>query len=539
MFLNDRLNFLPPELLEDILNHLSMKDWKTLRLTNKNISAPATSKLFRNFVLYSHENSFRRLESIANHETIRHLVIALTYDGRFLDVPLKISRQFTSVWSSQISEAEYKDLWDLASQLSSNRIKASTIIASGRQIVFLMEMFQKLPNIFEIAVHDLQENEHMQVRKDELPHFYEQMLLDTCNKHKHTSLGDVPLTVASGHGTKEHYSYIVLHSLQYLTRPLTVLKLYNVDFSHMDDTTDTKYLYGVLENSLRNLRHLTIRNSLVSEQGNVAVMYHMINLRGLLRLCSDVSELCLVLSNNQDMETEAQEPGRVLFSWLRLLMTDTLDWATSIRLVYSSRLTLLELGGLMLSGTELKHVLKPCMRTLRIMKLSGLIIVPDVDMDFKMKRTPRVCLVRLLTWIQKHFDLTEFRIKSRLSNCGMQDWVFYPDKVPNVRSQISDRDTLSRLEDYMVQGGHCPLQEFSIENDYFDFRCKSWNTPPPIADLVQSEYLNGDDRFQVSYPMPSVWPSGSEPDEDSDEEDEDEDEELETDGYGEIDSDLD
>ncbi|KAF2838332.1 hypothetical protein M501DRAFT_1032261 [Patellaria atrata CBS 101060] len=81
---------LPIELIELIINELSVDDWRHLRLVNKTLAGLATRRLFEDFHMGLFDNGVRNLYNIGHHPELRNYVKSFSFYNDLL--PKYISR---------------------------------------------------------------------------------------------------------------------------------------------------------------------------------------------------------------------------------------------------------------------------------------------------------------------------------------------------------------------------------------------------------------------------------------------------------------
>jgi hypothetical protein len=101
-FSSSGLDALPLEVLEMVVNHLVLRDMKSLRLDNEAYLLRLTPQVFCHSPVPFHPKNLQALHSITTHSHILHLIHSLTYDIRMI-------AQFTEEAVCQSVKARYVD----------------------------------------------------------------------------------------------------------------------------------------------------------------------------------------------------------------------------------------------------------------------------------------------------------------------------------------------------------------------------------------------------------------------------------------------
>ena len=156
-------------------------------------------------------------------------------------------------------------------------------------------------------------------------------------------------------------------------------------------------------------------------------------------------------------------------------MFDIYDWLTQrkislpAQLTWSPHLTTLELGDLLCTLQNFNDVMRHCRQSLRHLTSRNLQLVGSGYMphDTGQKSVKRGCLVALFRWISEDLNLESIGLIGWFQNDGMQGWYIHlgcddESKIPYVEK------LLTRVKQYILHGGVCPLDKFAVKEGYYD-----------------------------------------------------------------------
>ncbi len=87
-------NSTPPEIMEEICQHLTTEELKTTRLICRSFDPVAQKNLFKAITVKTNLESFQKLSSISHHPILKNHVRKVTYDGRLMPDTISYRRQW-------------------------------------------------------------------------------------------------------------------------------------------------------------------------------------------------------------------------------------------------------------------------------------------------------------------------------------------------------------------------------------------------------------------------------------------------------------
>ncbi|KAK5100381.1 hypothetical protein LTS08_005130 [Lithohypha guttulata] len=491
---------LPDELINQILDSLTNKDLKALRLTARRLLDSTTARIFKHFKLYPHQRSFERLDRICTTPRLQPLITRLTYDASYVLLTEGMRGSIQWLWKHDTSDdgfgAKKKKNLKHADFLNNQTIYSNRAIDNLWQLTRLESALARLPHLQSVVVVDPIPEElsrHGDIVLDELPDFYAKLVEEMCGcdptllAQLHLDEGDDQISSS--------YAHTVLLAAQKLVHPLRSLTLLETRWEHLLQGSSTN-LSHVLGAALCNLTSLKI----VSADG-------MPDYTG--RELTD--RLCTILSRATNLNNLHLAFGRS-FSAYRLgnvqdrsmFQPDQQERdyyePVSAQLTFSSSLRDLMLKDLVCTSTEMKRILLHCAVSLESLYIHSLTITPEE------RDGPRSCLVDLIKWMQQNLNLKNIVLEGKLTNCGMQDWRIdhnhkAQERCPTpIDDEVGETTNLSnQVEQFILQtDSHlCPLNHLTIEPGYFDFRREFRETPVP-HDLIDLAWT-GNENFRIVY----------------------------------------
>ena len=520
---------LPVELLENILARIQAPDLKALRQTSKFLQRLSTPRLYAKFTLFPHVRSFERLLSIAESDSLRLHVQHLEYDTGYLGLTDRFIRRLQTVWSSEIPADEKKKAIEHAQTINSQKMRADVALDNLAQLDYLERAFARLVNLRHIVVEDSCEHLDEGFTREELPSFYRQLAEETCGRFPHTRLEHGTLGVR--HVSRATYTHAVMIAAGKLPQPLEHLELYGLNWQNfLQQGTFSKFT-RLPELSMAGLRTLHL---CAEGAGYFPDSRAMANLQTLLRAAVNLEKLVFTDRWCDDIRLYGphlidDDIGTTCNSMFQPRYLEQASVPIPAQLIWSSKLKYLDLYGITISSKEFKNVLKPCCETLEFISLGNMMLMPE---DFTQSRgleTPRACWVNMFKWMQRHLkSLKSVNIASRLTNGGMQHWLIgHAEREPN--------PLRTRVYEFLLKGGPCPLEHVSIKPGDFDLKKKKWKGD--IPEILETDEYAGDESWQMEYNDESDLDSDLNDDElfdawevESDFEDEDDDDEWGDDG---------
>lgn len=139
------------------------------------------------------------------------------------------------------------------------------------------------------------------------------------------------------------------------------------------------------------------------------------------------------------------------------------------RLIRSKRLVSLSLHGMVCSDNKFRRVLNPCAATLRTLCINGLVLLRKHLEPVSASNIPdRACLVKIFKFLNEKLNLEHVSICGDFTNTSMQRWTFRNDRLSIVESMAMN-DLKGKLQKNIIYGGSCPLNQFEVPPDQYDY----------------------------------------------------------------------
>ena len=534
------LHRIPPELLNLILQHSGKKELKSLRLTSKRFRDVTTPRLLQHYTLYPHESSFDRLLAIADtatlSESIEELEINTAFRAlarvppRYLVPPIAEPYNRFKKVSEKVKKRKSPD--QVAKVAIALRTIYSKTFAGGNtsdelsQMVFLQHIFPKLSNLKRLRITDA--FSHI-----DLPHFYTTLLPDFCisSTKAYTRLLQ---EFHDDENVQQSYVFGVLAAARDV-RSLTTFQMHGIDWEDLLGMPDLFMRPILYRDSLARLKHLELTTEMGKHHWDGDVT---LNLQAMLKLAVKLQNLVLWFRKAD----EAEVGGESLYDWayeehcrsnfqLELNEHDE-DFEGMLeipaRLTWSSSLRHLDLKGLVCTSEEMQSILSHCCESLRSFELSDVILVPQT------RTGPRACFVKLFKWMQQHLHLEELKLEGFFTNGGMQHWQFLSESL---HRSVEEEDLKTKVVNFVVRGGSCPLDHVEIPDGYFDLGKLRYKKEAPKL-LAKDEKYRGDETLYMDYPDHEEVPSDEEEDEEEEDDDEDDSDEEDSDEGEDSDADT-
>lgn len=484
---HSQLLALPFELILEVWRYLDKKSLKSLRGTSKICEKHSTHHLFCSFTIYPHVRSFERLVQLSRQSHIARHVEELHYNTILLGLTEMINRRLASVYSAQIGETERKEVLKHAQQLHSENLRADAPFDELAQLSYLEKALPFLKNLETFVVVDatgLQVPSNELV--DHLPHFYEQFVNDTCGRFEHTKLERGMFGTPRLNGGA--YFRAILMSLHRASKPLERLIVRGIRWPALLSTSDFTKNRLLFDGVFSNLKHLELMQS---HNPLFPGPICMARLQGLLINMVNLERLELLFRQDHEIEIKGREMRDVVNdmrcqSYFSGLLVSHVNGPLPGRLSWSSKLKELVLTGMVCSGTEMKSILRHCAASLKILVIGDLVLTPEVFDG------PRSCLVNLIKWMGKRLNLEKIEIFGTMTNGGMQSWSLEPVYAQGQTDMLS-----TRVIQYILKGGECPLDHLAVPPGYYDLGKKTYTAALPES--LESEEFQGDCSFEMYY----------------------------------------
>lgn len=481
----------PLELLDNVWQRLDKKSLKSLRLTSRICNRLSTPMLFRSFSVYPHTRSFERLILVSEASNVANHVQCIIYDTVFVGLTNMILQRLRSVYSADISEEDKKAAIDHTLVLHKQNILVDVPTDLLASLSYLERAFAGLPNLKSVFIRDAAGGPFTQQLlwsnysgSESLPHFYTQIVDETCGKFEHTRL-------ERGYWGSPHcrapYSLPVLMALHKMPGSLEEIDMVGVrwiSFLQIGDWSKHHSLFKGLE-SLKAFR-IVAPTDCVFPGGRA-----MHDLQSLLKIMPVLEKLALCFRMDDDIYVRGQrmlgdEYDVECRSYFEARGRDPNELQVPAQLSWAPKLKHLELQGLMCTSKEMRGILKHCATTLRTLVLGRLVLVPEE------RSGPRACLVSLFKWIQKHMPLENIRLENYLINCGMQNW-WVVGNVP----ELVENTLYGKVKEFILKGGPCPLDYVAVPAGHYDVHKKSYVEMVP--DSLLEESFSGDESWEMRY----------------------------------------
>jgi hypothetical protein len=416
---------LPPEILWLIFSHLPLCDLKNIRLCSGSTKCIVEPNLFRDVVVVPHKESFESLVCLSEHSTLRHHVRKITYDNRWGDVALHLS----------LDVKENLDDESLKNALAA--LARGTICKGDTQdeIAYLSQALSSLPSLTSLWILECRAPNH---DLDPLPTFYRRACelaggdydrLKTLIRHPYSKelAGGAPSALSALYATKTQVGDILVDPFDCeLCRDESLVECMLFAFS-----------------SVRSLNLSFLRNALLLENHPISKLASILcNLRHVEYLHLDLEGafaggFCM---GTDDVLHQKRVAIDSRSSLAQLLPSP----------VHFPSLKSLILCGLFATENELVDFLEQHSSTLSYLCLNGAMLAKPKGSD----AVP--CWVRTLKRVQTCLNLNKMCLERYLQNGSTQDWwvedAGRPDSIK------------ARMEDFIVHGGECPLENATAES---------------------------------------------------------------------------
>lgn len=474
---------LPLELLNNIWQILDLKSQKSFRLTSQFCNKLSTPLLFETFSVYPHIRSFERLLHVSAAEHIAKHVKRIQYITLYLGLTDLVMRRLQSVYSASITEEAKKAAIEHIQLLQRQNVYVDVPLDDLAQMSYFEQAFSLLPNLQSVQVKDAVGHTYgpEYMGYEVLPHFYAQIVDETCGQFEHTRL---EYGTYSSSRCRAPYSRSMLMALHKVKRPIESLELLGVKWSPLLQSGALSKHDTLFRHAFAGLKSLTlVAGADVNFPGGQA----MSNLQSLLKTMTSLESLKIsfrfqdvvdlngpnMLDLDHDIECR---------SYFEVPEIHRQMYQAPARLTWSSNLRHLDLQGMICTTKEMKSILRHCSEGLKSLVLGRLVLMPEV------KDEARACLVTLLKWIQRHLNLESVTFLGFLTNGGMQDWLV---------ERTTDGSLYDKVETFILKGGSCPLDHVVVPSGYYDVHMKSHQEEVP--EPLRAESYSGDDSWYMGY----------------------------------------
>lgn len=494
---------LPSELLDTVLLNLQKRQLKAIRLTARDLSKAAASHLFRSYTLYPHLESFDKLLCIAKDNKIGPLVRLLEYNTAFRCLPRLPFRAFGLGRRETMTQAQHNELSSYLRTLHKNTLMGGNTSDELTQMEFFQRIVPRLSGLRSIRILETPDGFG-------LPDFYARSLPNGCRWIPYAQIR-LDQEIADDPEPRQSHALAMLAG----ARQLATLNTLEVNGMQWDDFLGQPDLFKrpiLFRDALGRLTTLELK----IRAGGTDHLWDgdvILNLQDMLQLAGALERLVLwfrdvdefFVGGEQVYDFKDDEHCRSIFQ----LYFDDDPVESSIvpelipRLTWSLKLRYLELRGLVCTFKEFKKILRQCCTSLRILNLSGLILLPEV------RRGRRACLVHMFKWMQKHLQLSEFEPHGPFTNGGRQTWIIRG--LPSPEGSI-----YKKLVAFVTSPDpttlECPIDHLAVPEGYFDLACKTYQKETPK--ILHEPKYQGDESFLTNYDDHDDVPSEAEETED-------------------------
>lgn len=472
--MSDYFDFLslPQEVAEIIIQHLDKKDLKATRLTSRYLKSLSTSLLFEEVVIFPHLESLCSLQSIANIAALAEHIKTICLDARFIRISSDMMSFAEEVVSSgQLSEYESligEDLYDFVSDFHHRTLKASDQKFDRWLPKCFANMLSLLPNFRSFRVREASWLSRRQFYSlpqnldEQIPEFYaaglRHILFD------YTMIAKSPEYMpASGFFTR---SFLLSMFRQGVLNQMHTLRIDDFRWTQLLQYVDPSFHYEFLS-ALCKVKSFTLHPYLLEPWVTRVVRTephgsNMLLLQGFLKILINLNTLKIRFGGPVFTNDEYTSSLRhMIRTGVTIFNIDRVQGeVVPERLTWSPELKHLDLEGLLCTSKELKSILGHCASSVRSLRICHLGLVSEYAFG------PRACLVDLFKWMQRNLSLQRIELEGTFTNGGMQDWCFTPAKLD--RSLYGRGVAEHPIQDFILHGGLCPLEQVAIKPGYYD-----------------------------------------------------------------------
>lgn len=443
-------NYTPPEVLEQICQHLETSDLKVVRSICRSFEPVAQKHLFKEVLIRSNLKSFQKPSYIARHHTLKHYVHKVVYDGMLFDVTYKSFDEWYKSVSGGIERRRVAGLaHDTTSQESSEQILPVELqyhfsqhryyIECQRRVLanndlkdWLSAAFKAFQNLEVIQF--VTENTKLNAPTRPNPCGQDPRVENLSSIGRETLME--PTAFPSSH-QKSH----ILVSLLKATRASEV-KLKSIDcdwipcsaLSLLESDPDT---FDEILSRLRELRlRVTFDDPIADGRQN----------------CAKFIGKAMML-RTLHLETQKTITSRDIS--LKLILEHREHWPSLMNL---------KLRGIWTEWNTLQDFLTTHAHTLRSLELNDIILTAD---DTPWPQIAKASWVSSIQFLQKSLHLKQVRLEGRLF-ARREGWITHDDEYYQTRGElfVSDRESgnclRKRIHRYILEGGECPFKNPSL-----------------------------------------------------------------------------
>ena len=477
------LHMLPTELLEQVVHLITSKDAKAFRLTSRRFQDIATKELFLSFTLYPHNISLERLANIAQTPYLQQCVQGLFYDASHVAVTDRI---VAHLLDHKDDSDQWASRYNLASHYHKQKVQIESEKDATKHADILAPTIIRLANLKHLYIQDLTAfpiSGRDGLPREEFPHFYDDLIEATCGSLPHLP----PSTASEGVEMPISYATAVLSTARKLTQPLETLKLCNIAWDCPSLRLLQSHMHS-LQISFSQLRALEITcDFLRPPYGNMATSILQILSAGLWNL----DTIKLQFRNNYYVLPSIIQSATANYDDLPTDLASDLP----LQLVSGAKPRRLCLEGLICTSSEFKQILGQCTQSLDYLEIGNLWLSKT---QFEASNP---CLVDAFRWMQQNLALKHLILTGMLTNGGMQDWKIDREARKTIELEFgAEQETLlARVEEWVLNGGICPLGCLAIKPGEFDLGKKEDGQYSVPRELRDEQYA-GDETFFAYYP---------------------------------------
>ena len=468
---------LPTEVFLAVFQYAGRSDLKNARLSCKLLASVAEESLFREVVVVPHLDSLEQLPHLASHPTIGRRVQRLIYDTRTLSSPSRISIDLSATRDGTYRfDNTQNTVYDL---LDYHRQRAiATVEQTEMELIYFLRAFRSLPCLQSLCIRGgdpgLTTAEFARLT---LPRFYNRLI----EQVEGLTYSNFETRYSSAPRAQAVFFCVYASGLK-----LPDLRVEGVYWS-------TLAALGTLRDSSTCLRMFravfsreNLRNILIPDRPDETYDD---------RLASLDESFPSTLGRQVSLTAASNLATAIPNKHSSLLANPPLSAP------YVTQLESLCLTSFTAFEDELIEFLVPYSASLKSLTIQ------NAKLLMSPMRNTRPCWVRLLKQLQPRLQLTHVSLGGALSNGGNQYWRISKSHQQKIEER-GGNSLKSRVEDFIVYGGECPLSTFALRPGQFDA------APPNPLD-------RGDHSFLIDFNRGNDFPYDGEDHEYFDNRDED------------------
>lgn len=438
---------LPTEIITAVLQNVAArKDLKLVRLTCKHLSSIAAARLFAEVTVVPHEDSFEQLLKLSDHSTLRKHVRSLIYDTRTMlepeDVQLEINADpvLRLYWEGPSKRVRLRSFLKYHDEHTFR-----TVERTEQEMRYLLRLFESLPSLRAIK---LRNTKGYDIERVGLPRFYDRMSKQMGEHHSKYFNSMVRTT----HRTRSVLLCAFASELQ-----LDHLQLEDLDweelFSFADVRAESRY-FKVLTRTLS----ARLPDRYACKRAAPSLDWAKILSRA-ADCVRHVKSFDLRFGNRDSWSENSEASSVILIPGLLPHLVPTVRT--------------LRLEGFVAAADDLVNSILGLSPTLTSLTIVHARLLKEAG-------RPRACWVDVIQRLQRGLRLHKACVEGALSNGGRHYW--YASTSAQLEMQArGERSLKSQIEDFLVQGGPCPLDRAVF--------------PRLPADLREQPLWRGDESF--------------------------------------------